>query len=193
MRVEINKRNIKRLVLEELQRINFPSNTSRTNVNSTETKNLSFCMGDVNYRGQKFLQGRLRGPSKWNKKFPDLFLLVQRLIGLSHPNFEYTTIQINKNVLCKPHIDKNNVGPSYILALGDYEGGELNVEGSQFNIRNKWKKFNGLKAHWVENFTGDRYSLIFFTHTFKPPNASLRYLTITKQGIWNNEKLVRRY
>jgi hypothetical protein len=183
----ITTRNIKKLVLEELENTRFPKNKTRANVSGAKPTE-SFAMGAVNYRGQKKLGGKLKGPSRWNEKFPILFKLIKKLIKINTPNFNYTTIQVNKNVLSHPHVDKNNVGPSYIIALGDFEDGELIIEGKEFNIRNKWKYFDGTKGHWVNSFKGTRYSLVFFTHTFKPPNPSTRYLKVTKHGLYDRDK-----
>jgi hypothetical protein len=184
-------RNIENLVLDELQRIKFPKNTSRKNISSKPSQ--AFALGTVNYRGQKSLGGRTQGPSRWNKKFPELYSLVTKLIKLYKPNFQYTTIQVNKNIQSDPHVDKNNVGPSYIIALGDYTGGDLVIEGERFNIRNNWKWFNGTLGHWVEPFEGTRFSLVYFTHTFKPPCPSLRNVKVTTSGLYKNGKLVKSY
>ena len=79
-------------------------------------------------------------------------------------SFNYTTIQVNKNIVCNPHTDKNNVGLSYIIGLGDYEGGNLMIEENENDIKNKFFLFDGKKIHYNKSFTGDRYSIIFFTH-----------------------------
>jgi hypothetical protein len=178
-------------VLEELESIKFPSCVSRKNVSTKKIE--AFVLGDVNYRGQAYLNGKTKGPSRYNRKFPKLFKLLSAFIKTYKPNFEWTTIQVNKNVVCAPHIDRNNIGPSYIISLGDYTGGELVVEGKKFNIKNKWKKFDGTKGHWVEPFKGTRYSLVFFTHTFKPPNASLRHIKVTKNGLYLKDELIKKY
>jgi len=182
---------IENQVLDELQRINFPKNTSRKNISSKPTS--SFTLGTVNYRGQKILGGRTRGPSIFNTKFPKLYSLVKKLIKLHKPDFKYTTIQVNKNIQSDPHIDKNNVGSSYIIALGDFTGGDLMIEGERFNIRNEWKYFNGTLGHWVEPFEGERFSLVYFTHTFKPPCPSLRNVKITTSGLYKKGELVKPY
>lgn len=108
---------------------------------------------------------------------------MKNFIKEYHPTFKYTTIQINKNIRSPPHIDKNNVGPSYIIALGEYSGGELYIEGKPHNIKNRFLKFDGTKGHWVAPFTGTRYSLVYFTHTFKPPHTFMRDLIVTEKGI----------
>lgn len=188
---EITKRNIRKFVLEELENTIFPKNISRNNISSKPTT--CFVMGYVNYRGQQSLGGRTKGPSRWNKKFPELYFLLKKYIQLYKPDFKYTTIQINKNVISKPHVDKNNVGPSYAIALGDFSGGDLVIEGTAFNIKNKWKKFNGTLGHWITPFEGTRYSLIYFTHTFKPPSGYWRNTHITKKGLYKKGELIKSY
>lgn len=172
-------------VLNELENIRFPTCKTRKNISSEGVK--AFVLGDVNYRGQKLLGGRTRGPSRYNKKFKRLYDTLNQFMAKRKPAFKYTTIQVNKNVYCKPHVDKNNVGPSYVIALGDFTGGELVVEGKQFNIKNKLKKFDGRRAHWITPFKGTRYSLVFFTHTFKPPHPSVRSIRVTKKHIYNKK------
>ena len=46
------------------------------------------------------------------------------------PDFEFTHIQLNKNLVCSPHKDGRNRGESLILFLGEYTGGELFWERS---------------------------------------------------------------
>lgn len=189
--MEVDLKNI----LNELNKIKFPKCKTRKNVSDSSIT--AFCLGTVNYRGQKKLGGLNKGDSKYNTKFPELYKIIKdemkKVIDVYYPGFTYTTIQINKNVKCDPHIDKNNVDESLIVSLGDYDGGELIIEGKEYDIKNKVLKFDGHKGHWTNDFTGDRYSLIFFTHTFKPPNPSLRNITITKQGMYKKGELIKKY
>lgn len=180
MDVDLNKKNAKKEVLEALRSVKFPKCVSRMNISSKPTE--GFVLGLVNYRNEK-----KKGPSKWNKKFPHLYSILKEFIQLYYPDFSYTTIQVNKTTECNPHIDKNNSGLSLIIALGDFSGGELSIEGVPYNIRNRWKKFDGTKAHWVEKFAGERYSIVYFTHTFKPPSTCLHGITVTKKGIKNKD------
>jgi len=178
-------------ILQQLDNTDFPKNYSRQNISKTPTQ--SFVLGEVNLRGQKILNYKTRGISRWSKKFPELYDLLKDFIKQHDPNFEYTTIQLNKNIQSPPHIDKNNVGYSYIIGLGDYTGGNLVIEGKQYNIKNTWKKFDGRLGHWVEPFQGTRYTIIYFTHTFKPPCPSLRKIIVTKEGLYNNDELIKQY
>ena len=53
---------------------------------------------------------------------------------------------------------------SLIVALGDYTGGELVVEGDVNDIRYAPLEFNGwTQRHWTRPFEGERYSLVWFT------------------------------
>jgi hypothetical protein len=182
---------LKKQTLLELQNTIFPKTSSRKNISMKPIE--AFVLGQVGYRGQKFVGGKLKGPSRWNNKYKKLFKLLKDLISYYHPDFKYTTIQINKNILSPPHIDKNNVGPSYIIGLGDYQGGDLNIEGKKYNIKNRWKFFDGNKGHWTEPFKGERYSIIYFTHTFKPPHPSKKYLTVDKNGLYHKNELIKNY
>ena len=180
-----------RRVLDLLSHTRFPSCRSRKNV--ADEAITAFVLGDVNYRGQRSLGYRTRGPSRYNKKFPELFEAIQEMIAHHRPSFEYTTIQVNRNVLSHPHVDKNNVGPSYIIALGDFTGGRLVIEGVEHDIHNRFKRFDGTKGHWITSFEGERYSLVFFTHTFKPPHPSLRGLEVRRSGLYRNGECLKKY
>lgn len=183
--------NFKKKVLELLEATRFPSCQTRKNVSDEPAQ--AFALGEVNYRGQKSLGGRTRGPSRYNKKFPELLSSIQEMMEHHHPDFEYTTIQVNKNIQSKGHVDQNNVGPSIIIALGDFTGGELVVEGKPSNIKNRFKKFDGRLGHWVQNFKGTRYSLVFFTHTFKPPSREMRGIVVKKDGLYQDGKCIKKY
>ena len=76
--------------------------------------------------------------------------------------FDFNQVTLNYNHLMKPHKHKNE-GISYAILLGDFEGGALCVEdGNRFEEKNVWFTFNGKKNHWVEPFSGERYSLILY-------------------------------
>ena len=42
-------------------------------------------------------------------------------------SFEWTTIQLNLNYLSTLHVDRSNLGASYIIGFDDYDGGELYI------------------------------------------------------------------
>lgn len=181
---------IKDKVLEILEETKFPKCYSRKNIKQGIE---AFVLGKVNYRGQSFLNYKTKGPSKYNKKFPLLYREIRKMMKIYDPDFKFTTIQLNKNILSPPHIDKNNVGLSYIIGLGDYTGGNLVIEGKEYNIKNRFKKFDGRLGHWVTPFQGSRYTLVFFTHTFKPPCATLKNIEVKKDGLYKNGTLIKQY
>ncbi|KAH8063500.1 hypothetical protein JL722_2674 [Aureococcus anophagefferens] len=69
------------------------------------------------------------------------------------PAFRFTTIQINCNYEAALHVDKFNLGPSYIVGVGDYGPPEDPKLPAEFAGR-----------LWHDPFAGARYTLIFFTH-----------------------------
>ena len=93
--------------------------------------------------------------------------------------FPCTSICLHYDYAPKPHRDKNNLGPSAIVALGDFTGGELLVweeddpkasmddldprQAKEVNIRNNLYCFDGNMAHAVKSFEGERYSVVFYT------------------------------
>ena len=85
------------------------------------------------------------------------------MIHEAYPNFKNTQITVNKNLVCKPHKDKNK-NDSYILFLGDFEGGELIVGDRTIKQKNKYHKFNGKFEHYNLAITsGTKYSIIWFS------------------------------
>lgn len=100
--------------------------------------------------------------SRFDAKFPELkraiFALGHRIVP-----FRFTTVQVNHNYKTNTHIDKNNIGDSVIVGLGNYSGGAVIVEGTPYDIKYKPLMFNGAEMeHGTAVYTGDRYSLVFF-------------------------------
>jgi len=152
----------------------FPKNKTRENVLKD---------GDVSYEGfvSGYVKTRFRGINncgynfslKKNKKGCDECYELGKKLGeelIPDPDFKFSSIQFNKNYKMKKHVDKNNVGKSYIIGLGDYEGGELLVyfDGkdhppTKIDIKNKFYTFNGNKYwHEIADFTGNRISLVYY-------------------------------
>ncbi len=103
-----------------------------------------------------------------NKKFPELLKAVFELERQLMPNRPpSSTIAINCNAQFKPHRDSGaGAGQlkSMIVGLGDYVGGELVVESEVYDIQYMPMEFNGWKQrHWTLPFTGERFSLVWFT------------------------------
>ena len=108
------------------------------------------------------------GQPKANSLFPELmkaaFELERALLPDREPS---STIAVNRNAQFRPHTDSGagvGQGTSLIVALGNFVGGELMVEGRKADIRYSALEFNGWKQrHWTMPFRGERYSLVWFT------------------------------
>ena len=84
-------------------------------------------------------------------------------------DFGYSTCHVNRNFNGVPHRDKNNVGLSWALSLGDFSGGELVCETEDpralacHNTKRRPVIFDGARPHWVTPYEGKRYSVILYT------------------------------
>ncbi len=113
---------------------------------------------------------RKRFMTKLKSDNPELESIFQEFRDFHFPDFEFSQVQINLNYKIPRHIDGANVGKSYLVCLGNYTGGLTCIEYSKDNIkkvdgRKEPISFDGSKYyHWVEDFEGDRYSLVFFDY-----------------------------
>ena len=115
------------------------------------------------------------------------FLLTE--YAKKHVPIPYTSIQVNQNLQCNFHLDKNNIGLSYIIAFGDFEGGELTIGNYKHHIKYSPLLFDGSKEfHKTECFRGTRYSIVYHTLKSKPgwgPIKSLsNYEAVQQDGKW---------
>lgn len=102
--------------------------------------------------------------SKNNTRYPSLYNAILEFANkYVKPHIDYTGIQVNKNYKAKPHLDARNNGDSYLVALGDYTGGSLIINSYKKDIKYQPILFNGADwKHSVDDFEGNRYSLVFF-------------------------------
>ena len=127
----------------------FNGENNRTNFPDHE----GAIFGIIKPRGSKNI-----GLSYHTRKYPDVY---EKLKQLDVP-ITYTSIQINKNLVCPKHTDKHNVGLSYIISFGDYTGGELVIDDIPHDTRTGLI-FDGSKPHWNTPLIGKKYSVTFFT------------------------------
>ena len=104
------------------------------------------------------------GESRNNTHYKHIFDEVKKVAAVICPDINWLTMMFNHNYEALPHKDKNNDGISCVVAFGDYEGGELVVDGKEYNIRHRPVKMDAsLLEHSVKPITkGDRYSIVFF-------------------------------
>lgn len=116
--------------------------------------------------------------------FPNVFALFNQWLRDNRPaqydrDFPFTSISVNSAYAARIHRDQNNHGPSIGVAFGDFEGGRLeywheddksldfdqllSVPHSMMETGKGQCLFDGRRAHAVEPFTGERFSLVFFS------------------------------
>mmetsp|Transcript_21164 Transcript_21164/g.68467 ORF Transcript_21164/g.68467 Transcript_21164/m.68467 type:complete len:731 (-) Transcript_21164:396-2588(-) len=100
--------------------------------------------------------------------------------GMKENGFHHTSINVNRGYAAKLHRDGNNEGPSMIAAFGEFTGGELNYwpeddktkatldklrqeDRKTLDLRRQLLLFDGNRGHSVEDFQGERYSIVFFS------------------------------
>jgi hypothetical protein len=110
------------------------------------------------------------GRSRNNKRYPEHYAEMLKIADEINPDCKWTSIMCNDNYQALPHRDKNNDGISCIVGFGDYSGGELNIEGTLYDIAYKPLHMDAsLQTHSTEPWTGKRYSLVFFRIKLKNP------------------------
>jgi len=98
--------------------------------------------------------------------------------GLTKKNMRVSShCAINCNAQFTPHVDSGRGAGqslSMIVGLGDYKGGELGVEGIFHTIRYHPLEFDGWRLrHWTKPFSGERFSLVWFTPELKGDEGSI--------------------
>lgn len=119
----------------------------------------------------------LAGQPRWRPEDPRavrrrVWELSESLLRSASPKaseFHFTAIAVSKNFRGSPHVDKNDVSVQYALSLGDFDeaGGKLCVEEDAFlvhalNTRGRLVCIDGRFPHWVSDYDGERYSVIFY-------------------------------
>jgi hypothetical protein len=113
---------------------------------------------------------RINGPqlSAFSNKHPELYACLVRIANKYFPEHRYKAIQLNNNVVCPPHLDRHNNGPSIIFSVGEYVGCNLQIEYDDYileaNTRNTFLSFDGSKnKHWnTPLVSGNKYSFVFY-------------------------------
>ena len=144
-------------IITELRRQPLELNEYRVKVGSGRTQTF----GIVNRRSMP------PDYSRQNWKRPYLYKLLLDF-GKEYVDISFNAITVNQNYRAGPHRDRGNVGDSYLVAFGDYSGGELVLhEGplaGELDIRHTpFVTDFSVTLHSVKPFTGERYSLVYYT------------------------------
>ena len=110
--------------------------------------------------------------------------------GLRYCPVPFTSITLNQDYAAAPHRDKGNVGLSYLVAFGHYQGGELQVLdhpdlSGVYDINCQPILFDGANlTHAVRSFTGHRYSLVYYTLAKTPSKKLMDYVPVELPSGW---------
>ena len=160
-------------VEEVLQLLDVPGSTSRPYVANYPGQPVqSMCIGLSSRCGQLCTRtDELEGVFR-------LLTLWMKTDVCQHGEFPFTSITINKQHAAQLHRDQGNVGMSVIRVVGNYTGGDLwlyEEDDGTFPVHAITKEdmcrldamnfvaFDGTCAHMVDEFVGERTSVIFFT------------------------------
>jgi len=96
-----------------------------------------------------------------SRNYPEVVQLLNKYLEDRLPeemkDFRWTTLNLNCNYAARQHRDGNNFGPSFIKAFGPCTGGRLNYWPEDD------RKVDNLDDLKSEDFTGHRYSVVYFT------------------------------
>ena len=110
---------------------------------------------------------------------------AERALREADPAFAdaFTALAVTYGFQGSPHIDKQNVGPFYALALGDFDEGTggVAVEADARTVcvvdtKNRLGKVDGRFPHWVTPWDArggkERFSLIYYRTAGRAPSPS---------------------
>ncbi len=106
--------------------------------------------------------------SAFSIKQPHLFDCLVRISEKYFPEHKWSSIQLNHNLTCTPHLDRHNNGPSIIFSVGNYTGSNLCVENTEhiieYNTHNTIVEFEGAKYyhHNTPLISGNKYSFVYY-------------------------------
>ena len=157
----------------------LPKARSRTNIATDAYTPQGRLFGAFTTRGEGITQATYR--------YPKVVNAIHRIAlerGKEAETEGYLSAQLNRASALPVHKDKNNHGLSWLIALGDFDGGRLwiedplgsqpppkcthawekNLRGSYHDVKNKWFQFNPSRYHAVEGVTrGVRTSIALFS------------------------------
>ena len=92
---------------------------------------------------------------------PNLTVFASFAANIPGNEFNFSRIQLNRDYNAMIHVDANNLGPSYIIGLGAYTGGELFIHGESgsetMEVKNQYEDlvFNPATS-FTENWSTSR-------------------------------------
>lgn len=107
--------------------------------------------------------------------------------GAKYVDISWNSITVNQNYKADKHRDKSNIGESWLVGFGDYTGGRLLIHEGDLSgahdIRYRPIKYDFKKhLHSVEDFDGERFSLVYYTFARKGVVPSLPPPSVREEG-----------
>lgn len=150
-------------LFDSLEKITITLNTSKMGRARVFGTHRAMSLGIVKNRiTKKYVTSRL------THKYPEIFEMLTDISTKYFPEYGFNSIHVNKNVVCTPHLDINNIGPSIIFSIGNYEGCNLMITQNgittEINTREHAVLFEGNKhIHYnTPLLSGTKYSFVFF-------------------------------
>ena len=145
-------------LLECLNKKTIPTASSRPRRGCS--KHTAVCMGMVKPRLER--EHRI---SRFSRMNPDIHNKVWEL-GKKFVPFDFNAVHLNKNVVCPPHYDSENVGDSVLFSFGDYEGCKIVVNDVEYDAYKSSIMFDGSKMEHYNTplVSGTKYSLVFYNN-----------------------------
>eukprot|EP00971_Amphidinium_carterae_P342388 6481670-Amphidinium_carterae.1 len=159
----------------QLKRL-LPKSVSRTNVFTSDGGGVRGILLGAN-------MSRGRGITRSTKYEVELLDTVLKIVRHAPVSVVFASVQINmylKDVYMPWHTDLRNCSDSWVVSVGQYSGGLLEIEGCKpVDTHMKWTKIEQGHKHRVHSMTsGVRISLVFYTpkrfHLL--PDLQLRFL-----------------
>ena len=107
------------VVTRALSLANIPHSASRRNVIPKDQEEIQASLCGL------FVAIDNVSVATYSRRSPWLTRLLAAFCHKENPSFKFTSIQVNKNYASRPHVDRNNLGESLIIGLGNYTGGDL--------------------------------------------------------------------
>jgi hypothetical protein len=154
-------------LLKMLQEIKL---TIKVDEETAKSHNGSFRKNFPKHRAEIFGAVKLRpvngggySLSKSSIKRPILYEELKRIGDIIVP-FKYSSILVNNNTICGKHLDASNIGASFIVSIGDYEGCKLNVKGKDYSTKYTPVIIDGAKLehYTTDDLVGEKYSLVYY-------------------------------
>eukprot|EP00973_Karenia_brevis_P039575 5464501-Karenia_brevis.AAC.1 len=100
---------------------------------------------------------------------PNLTKALFEFLSRAIPAAKATSIAINDSAITTLHTDRNNIGPTWVMSLGDFRhGGRLWMQSGpdEYKLANTSERlyeFNANVPHLTEPFVGRRFTITYYT------------------------------